>query len=200
MCAAVLHAEILRHGDLHVVHRVAVPERLEDRIGEPERQQILHRLFAEIVVDAVDLRFVEVAVQQRVQGPGGVEVVAERFFEDHAHPAAALQQSRRIELLHRAGHGGRRQREIKDPVLRKIARDFQPPDEAGQRVVVGGIAFPHRLVVQMVLTPLSQLARIPRAGASQALVGPEAKRLFAQLRQGGADDQRVVFLQLAVRA
>ena len=36
----------------------AVPDRLEDSVGEAERQDVLHRFFAQIVVDAVDLLFV----------------------------------------------------------------------------------------------------------------------------------------------
>ena len=47
------------HGDLHVVDVVAVPDRLEDRVGEPQHEQVLHRFFAEVVVDAVDLPLAE---------------------------------------------------------------------------------------------------------------------------------------------
>jgi hypothetical protein len=42
-----------------VVDVVAVPERLEDGVGEAEDQQVLHRLLAQVVVDAVDLLLVE---------------------------------------------------------------------------------------------------------------------------------------------
>ena len=36
---APLHAELLRHGDLHALDVVAVPDRLEERVGEAEHQQ-----------------------------------------------------------------------------------------------------------------------------------------------------------------
>ena len=44
----------LGHGDLHVVDRQVVPERLEQGVGEAQRDQVLHRLLAEVVVDAED--------------------------------------------------------------------------------------------------------------------------------------------------
>ena len=53
--APMLHAHGLRRGDLHVVHMVAVPQRLEDRVGEAEDQEVLDRLLAQVVIDAVDL-------------------------------------------------------------------------------------------------------------------------------------------------
>ena len=56
VAAAPLDAERLGDGDLHVVDVAAVPERLEDAVGEAEDQDVLDRLLAEVVVDAVDLR------------------------------------------------------------------------------------------------------------------------------------------------
>ncbi len=52
-------AEVLGGGDLHAVDVVAVPQRLEHAVGEAERQHVLDRLLAQVVVDAVDLRLVE---------------------------------------------------------------------------------------------------------------------------------------------
>jgi hypothetical protein len=67
---------------------VAVPERLEDAVGEAQRQDVLDRLLAQVVVDPVDLLLLEHAGDQRVQAAGGVEVVAERLLDDDARPAA----------------------------------------------------------------------------------------------------------------
>ena len=47
-------ADVLGHRDLHVVDVVGVPDRLEQLVGEAQRQQVLHRLLAEVVVDAED--------------------------------------------------------------------------------------------------------------------------------------------------
>ena len=51
--------QLLRHGDLNALDMVAIPERLEEGVREAEDEQVLHRLLAEVVVDAVDLRLVE---------------------------------------------------------------------------------------------------------------------------------------------
>ena len=65
--AAALHAEALGHGDLHVLDVVAVPDRLEERVGEAEIQDVLHRLLAEVVIDAEDGRFGKDLVEDAVQ-------------------------------------------------------------------------------------------------------------------------------------
>ena len=48
-------ADFFRHRDLHVIDVVAIPDRLENRVRKPQHQQVLHGLFAEVVVDAIDL-------------------------------------------------------------------------------------------------------------------------------------------------
>ncbi len=53
--SAALDAELLGDRDLHMLDETAAPQRLEQRIAEAQRHQILHRLLAEIVIDAVDL-------------------------------------------------------------------------------------------------------------------------------------------------
>jgi hypothetical protein len=64
---AVLQPHRLGHCDLHVVNMGRVPERLVQRVGEPQRHQVLHRLLAEIVVDAEDLVLVEDAADRVVE-------------------------------------------------------------------------------------------------------------------------------------
>ena len=84
--AAALHAELLADRDLHVVDVLLVEERLEDRVAEAEAQDVLDGLFPEVVVDAVDLALVERRADDRVQGPGALEVGAERLLDDDARP------------------------------------------------------------------------------------------------------------------
>ena len=57
--AAPFHAERLGDDDLHVVDVAAVPDGLEEAVGEAQEEQVLHRLLAEVVVDAEDLGLVE---------------------------------------------------------------------------------------------------------------------------------------------
>ena len=57
--AAPLDAEVLGHRDLDAGDVVAVPDRLEERVREAEIQQVLHRLLAQVMVDAEDRALVE---------------------------------------------------------------------------------------------------------------------------------------------
>ena len=43
------------HGDLDMVDMVAIPKRLEDGVCKTHQHDVLHRLFAQEVVHAVDL-------------------------------------------------------------------------------------------------------------------------------------------------
>jgi hypothetical protein len=60
---ALAQAQRLGHVDLHVVDEVAVPDRLEQAVGEAEGEDVLRRLLAQEVVDAEDLLLGEDLVQ-----------------------------------------------------------------------------------------------------------------------------------------
>ena len=81
---AVAHAEFFGDGDLDVGDPFTAPQRLEQDVPEAQGQQILHGLFAEVVVDAVDLRFGEHLADFEVDLLGAGQVAAERFFQHHA--------------------------------------------------------------------------------------------------------------------
>ena len=51
--------DVLGDRQLHVLDRVSVPDALPQRVREPEHHQVLHRLLAQVVVDAEQLRLVE---------------------------------------------------------------------------------------------------------------------------------------------
>ncbi len=57
--AAAFDADGFGDGDLHLLDVARVPQRLEQRIAEAQRQQVLHAFLAEVVVDAKDAVFVE---------------------------------------------------------------------------------------------------------------------------------------------
>src|SRR5215467_3398655 len=83
---AALDAESLGGGDLNVVDMVAVPQRLEDAVGEAQHQNVLNRFFAEEVIDAIDLILGQDLEDLCVECCGGGEVMAERFFDDDTSP------------------------------------------------------------------------------------------------------------------
>src|SRR5262249_61621797 len=84
--AAGLDADGLGGGDLNVVDVTAIPQRLEDAVGEAQYQNVLDGFFAEEMIDAVDLvlgqYFEDLGVESLRRG----KVVAEGFFNDHPPP------------------------------------------------------------------------------------------------------------------
>ncbi len=88
--AALLDADRLRHSDLHMIDPVAVPDRLEQPVGEAERHDALHGVLAEKMVDAENLVFVQRALNAGVQLARRFQAVAERLLDHHAAPESAL--------------------------------------------------------------------------------------------------------------
>ena len=84
IAAAPLHADSLADGDLDMVDHVRVPEPFEDGVGEAQREQVLHRLLAEIVVDAEKLRLRHHGTDRVVDRPGRGEIAADRLLQHHA--------------------------------------------------------------------------------------------------------------------
>ena len=81
-----LDAHGLGGRDLNMVDMVAVPERLEDAVGEAQHQDVLDRFLAEEVIDPIDLVFGQHLEDLRVEGFGRCSVMPERLFDDHPPP------------------------------------------------------------------------------------------------------------------
>ena len=93
--AAVGDVEVLGHRDLEVVDPLPVPQRLEQRVGEPQHEQVLDRLLAEEVVDPEhpvlrvvlrDSRSFSASAEAR-SCPNGFSTISR---ERGARPAAAI--------------------------------------------------------------------------------------------------------------
>ena len=82
------HADVLGMRDLHMVDVVVVPDRLVHGIGETQRQDVLHGLLAQIMVDAEHARRVEHFGDHAIELLGAGQVVAERLFDDDTAPCA----------------------------------------------------------------------------------------------------------------
>ena len=112
---AAFHAQRLRRRDLHVVDVVAIPDRLEDAVGEAEHQNVLHRLFAQVVIDAEDLALVEDGVDLVVEFARRIQIVAEWLLDHHANVALLrLRHPLRAKILDDAGKELRRGGEIEE--------------------------------------------------------------------------------------
>ena len=109
-------AEFLGHGDLHAVHIVAIPNRFEKGVCETEEEQVLDRLFPEVMVDAEDVGLRKRRAQGDVQGLGRGQISSERLFDDDAcllgATRAAESLNHRAEQTRRNGQVVRRSRRV----------------------------------------------------------------------------------------
>src|SRR5215831_21300373 len=78
-----LHAEVLRHRDLHAFDVMAVPDRFQERVGEAEEHHVMHLPFPKIMVNPEDRRLVKGAQQESIQLLRRGEIVAKRFFDNY---------------------------------------------------------------------------------------------------------------------
>ena len=99
-----------------MVDVLVVPQRLEERVGEAEDEDVLHRVLAEVVVDAVELVLAPVLVQRVVERHRGGQVVAERLLDDEpAEAAVLLVQPGLADVAGEFGVELRRDREVVEP-------------------------------------------------------------------------------------
>ena len=143
VAAAVFHADGFGGGDFNVVNVVAVPERLEEAVGEAQHEEVLHGFFAEVVVDAVYLVFVEVVVDGAVEVFRGLAVVAEGFFYNQPLPAALfVVQAMRGEAFRDDAVEARRGGEVVDGVAARfvfMVQRVQSRQQFGVVFAVGGV-------------------------------------------------------------
>ena len=142
VAAAAFDADRLGHRDLHVVDVAAVPDRLEDAVGEAEDHQVLDGLLAQVVIDAVDLRLAEGRGQFLVQGTGGGDVAAERLLDDDPPPRrivrsrdGALVEARAAEALGDLAEQGRWHRQVEQRVAEGEAIELRPQALVGGWIV-----------------------------------------------------------------
>ncbi len=90
IAAAQFDSQLFGDGDLHVIDVAPIPDRLEDAVGEAKRENILHRFLAEIMVDAIDLLFIDNLADGVVQSDRRRQVVPKRLFDHHAPPLVAF--------------------------------------------------------------------------------------------------------------
>ena len=88
--------------NLHVIDVVVVPERFEQHVGETADQDVLHRLLAQVMVNAVDLLLAHHLEQAGVERLGGGQVGAERLLDNYAPKALVrfIQQTGTAQALH----------------------------------------------------------------------------------------------------
>ena len=115
--AALFDPERLRRSDLDILHVVAIPDRLEDRVGEAQRDDVLHRLLPEIVVDAVNLVLGKDRFDRLLELSRRLEIGAEGLLDDDARPAVGVfLEAGFFEMLDDLGKDRRWRREIEEVI------------------------------------------------------------------------------------
>ena len=209
--AAVLDPEALGHRDLHRRDVVAVPDRLEHRVREPQVEDLDQAHLPEEVVDPVELGLVEVLVHLLVERARRGDVVPEGLLH---HDARRLGQARAGQPLDHHPEQGRRDLEVEDraarvpdrrghalvgPVVAEVAGDVgQPRGEAVEDLVVDRLA----AVLDALAGVLAQILDRPvvdrhahdRAVQQAALLQPVQRVEGHHLREvaGDAEDDEYV--------
>ena len=152
--AAFLHAKVFGHGDLDVGDRFAPPERLEQRVAKSQREQVLHRGLAQVVVDPENLPLAESAPHHVIDLAVGRQVVPQRLLQHD--PGFGRVQSRGRQLL--AGNGeqrGRRRQVHHDGIGLALAQ------QGRQLRVIGRLRQVHPDVVEQGREAVELLGRGP---------------------------------------
>src|SRR5690606_8169449 len=168
-------------GDLHMVDVRRVPQRLEQRVRKPQHHQVLHRLLAEIVIDAEYLVLLEYRADLVVELPGRGEAAADglldhdaRIRRDHAVPR---------EVLGDLAEQGWRNGQVEDADAPAVAQH-------GLQLVEPRFGLG---IDRDIAQPVEELAQFPVIDVFLDVVGDRlfrerAERVVGQLRSRGADD------------
>src|SRR6185503_19176622 len=131
--AAALDAEALRHRDLHALDVLPIPQRLEERVGEAEEEQVLDGVLAQIVIDVEHAGFVEAAMHGRVQSARRGQILTERLLD---HDASTGRAPRLAELIDDGLEEARRDGQV----VRRVTRVPQLLAQALEGPRIGVIA------------------------------------------------------------
>src|SRR4030042_6353656 len=78
------------HRNLDIIHIAAIPDRLEYRVGEAEKKDVLSGLLTQIVVNTIDLALIKYQMQNAIQISGKSKIPAKGFFYNDPAPALFL--------------------------------------------------------------------------------------------------------------
>ena len=183
--SATLHADGFAHGNLDVVDEPAVPEGLEDAVGEPEDEKVLDGFLAEVMVDSIYAVFGEGALECAVEFAGACKIAPERFLDDDPRPGRVAveceRESRFAESADDFAESRRRRGQVEETPAAGSAPDgdfielFLQEPEASGVVGPGEITEPGRESRPSGLIERTGPHKLPRGLAhvrAEALVAP----------------------------
>ena len=125
-----------------------VPKRFKQHVAKPNSHQVLHGLFAKVMVDAVNLAFIKMLRQRRVQRFGRRQIAAKRLFNNHA--AAVIGNVECVQPFGQIPKQAGRDREVKGV-------DDLKPDQIMQFIPAAIALGVHRDVVQLGQEPFDAI-------------------------------------------
>ncbi len=131
-----LHAEALGHRDRDRFDVVAVPDGLEERVREPEIEDVLDGFLPEVMIDAEDSLLGKRRVQRLIQGARRGQIATKWLLDDHAR---VFHRTRQVQALNHARKGARWDREVVNRLLHVVSREH--PRELREGAVVVVVAF-----------------------------------------------------------
>ncbi len=172
------------HGDLHVINMRCIPQRFEHQIGKAQRQQVLHRLLAKIVIDPENAVFGEGGGDCVIDFAAGDEIGAERFFKAHPHIIAC--QPGGLQPLDGGFKQARRGRE----------EDRQPARRGADPGGKIAVTFKRGRIERLVAEAVEEIRHPPAPVSGEVFLQRCAREaaIFAagQLAARGADDLEVI--------
>ena len=153
---------------------IAVPQRLEDAVGEAQHQNVLDGFFAEEMIDAVDLVLGQHLEDLGVESPRRGKVMPEGLLNDHPPPCF-------LRLVGEAGAAELLDHRTKEPVSdRQIEQDIGcavlPAELLGQQLLEPAVSFRLRKISANIMHALHEpcpgrlVERLPlAAGPSEGL-------------------------------
>ena len=78
-CSPTLHPNRLGHDQLHMIDIAPVPDRFENRVANPKNEQVLGSLLAKVVINSINLVFLENGRQLAVELAGGIQIMSNGF-------------------------------------------------------------------------------------------------------------------------
>ena len=152
--AALFHPDRLGIRDLHMIDIAAVPDGLKDGIVEAEHHDVLHRFFAQVMIDAVNLVFRQHSFDVAIQGFGGVEIVTKRLLDDHSPPVSiVLADSPPSQLLYDLREKFRSSRQIKKIICVRVVLSVHRRELGREGRISGRIGEVATLIVEPLREP-----------------------------------------------
>ncbi|GBC90332.1 hypothetical protein HRbin14_01067 [bacterium HR14] len=103
----------LRRGNLHMLHMVAVPQRLQQQVRKPKHENVLNGLLAQVVVNPENLLFAPVGAYLLIQSASAFNIVAEGLLDHQSAIAVGfIVEAELCQQFRRMRKHPRRQRQI----------------------------------------------------------------------------------------